>query len=95
MPEGNKSRVSGDGVESKRPATNFLGVPVGPNWISRLVEKSSLGVELRRLESPFEGAFLVYRAFWLSPVPPPAKCSMPEHRSRAASGDNLPETLHG
>ena len=52
MPEGKKSRVSGVGVESKRPATNFLGVPVGPNWISRLVEKSSLGVELRRLESP-------------------------------------------
>ena len=61
----------GDEGESNRPTTNFLGIPVGPNWINRLVEKSGLGIELRRLESPFEGAFLVYRAFWSPPVPSP------------------------
>ena len=33
MPEGNKSRVSGDGVESNRPATNFPGFSVGSDRI--------------------------------------------------------------
>ena len=45
MPEGNKSRVSGGGVESNRPATNFPGVSVDSNRLDRLVEKSGLGVE--------------------------------------------------
>jgi len=31
MPEGNKSRVSGDGLESNRPATNFPGISVDSN----------------------------------------------------------------
>ena len=33
MPEGNKSRVSGVGVESNRPATNFPGFSVGSDQI--------------------------------------------------------------
>ena len=45
MPEGNKSRVSGDGVESNHPATNFPGIPVGSNQVDRMVEKTGLGVE--------------------------------------------------
>ena len=51
MPEGNKSRVSGDGLESNRPATNFPGFSVGSNRVDRMVEKSGLGAE-RQLESP-------------------------------------------
>ena len=51
MPEGNKSRVSGDGLESNRPATNFPGIAVDANRVNRLVEKSGLGAE-RQLESP-------------------------------------------
>ena len=43
MPEGNKSRVSGVGVESKRPATNSLGISVDSNRVDCLVEKSGLG----------------------------------------------------
>ena len=42
MPEGNKSRVSGVGVGSKRPATNFLGIYVDSNQVNCLVEKSIL-----------------------------------------------------
>ena len=45
MPEGNKSRVSGDGLESNRPATNFPEVSVDSNRFNCLVEKSGLGVE--------------------------------------------------
>ena len=48
MPEGNKSRVSGDGGESKRPATNFPGYSVGSNRVDRVVEETGLA---RRLES--------------------------------------------
>jgi hypothetical protein len=51
MPEGNKSRVSGVGAESNRPATNFPGIAVDANRVNRLVEKSGLGAE-RQLESP-------------------------------------------
>jgi len=52
MPEGNKSRVLGDGVESNRPATNFPGISLDSYRFDCLVEKSSLGVEPRRLQSP-------------------------------------------
>ena len=48
MPEGNKSRVSGVGVESNRPATNFPGLSVGSNRVDREVEETGLA---RRLES--------------------------------------------
>ena len=48
MPEGNKSRVSGDGLESNRPATNFPGFSVGSNRVDRVVEETGLA---RRLES--------------------------------------------
>ena len=51
MPEGNKSWVSGVGVESNRPATNFPGIPVDSDWFDCLVEKSSLA---RRLESSMD-----------------------------------------
>ena len=54
MPEGNKSRVSGDRVESNRPATNFAGISVDSKWFDCLVEKSGLGVDLRRFQSPIE-----------------------------------------
>ena len=53
-PEGNKSRLSGVGVESNRPATNFPGISVDSNRFDRLVEKSGLGVEPRRLLSPIK-----------------------------------------
>ena len=46
MPEGNKSRVSGDGVESNRPSTNFPGISVDIDWVDCLVEKIVLGIEL-------------------------------------------------
>ena len=42
MPEGNKSRVSGDGLGSNRSATNFPGISVDSNRVDRLVEKSGL-----------------------------------------------------
>jgi len=45
MPEGNKSRVSGVGVESNRPATNFPGISVDSNRFDCLVEKVGLGVK--------------------------------------------------
>ena len=45
MPEGNKSRVSGVGVESNRPATNFPGISVDSNRFGCLVEKVGLGVK--------------------------------------------------
>jgi len=45
MPEGNKSRVSGVGVESNRPATNFPGIPADANRVDCLVEKIGLDVE--------------------------------------------------
>ena len=44
-PEGNKSRVSGVGVESNRPATNFPGISVDSNRFNCLVEEVGLGVE--------------------------------------------------
>ena len=52
MPEGNKSRVSGVGVESKPPATNFQRISVDSNRFDCLAEKSGLGVGLRPLQSP-------------------------------------------
>ena len=39
MPEGNKSRVSGDGLESNRPAANLSDFTVGSNKLGRLFEK--------------------------------------------------------
>jgi len=42
MPEGNKSRVSEDGAESNRPATNLFDFTVGSNKVGRLVEKIGL-----------------------------------------------------
>ena len=42
MPEGNKSRVSGVGTESNRPATNFPGISVDSNQFDCLDEKSGL-----------------------------------------------------
>ena len=44
-PEGNKSRVSGVGVESNRPATNFPGISLDSYRFDCLVKKSGLGVE--------------------------------------------------
>ena len=44
MQEGNKSRVSGVGVESNRPTINFPGISVDTNRFDCLVEKSGLGV---------------------------------------------------
>ena len=41
-PEGNKSRVSGVGVESNRPATNFSDIAFDPNELCRLVEERGL-----------------------------------------------------
>jgi len=52
MPEGNKSRVSGVGVESNRPTTNFPGISVDTDRFDCLVEKDTLGIEPRRLQSP-------------------------------------------
>ena len=43
MPEGNKSRVSGDGLGSNRPATNLPLGSVGSNQAYRMVKKSGLG----------------------------------------------------
>ena len=43
MPEGNKSRVSGDGLESNRPATNFPGISLDSYRFDCLVKKSGLG----------------------------------------------------
>jgi len=54
MSEGNKSGVSGDGLDSKRPATNFPGISVDSNRFNCLVEKSGLGVEPRRLLRPIK-----------------------------------------
>ena len=48
MPEGNKSRVSGDGLESNRPATNSPGIPVDSNQFDCLVEKGGLVTEVHR-----------------------------------------------
>ena len=63
MPEGNKSRVSGVGVESIRPATNFSGISVDTNRVDCLVEKMGLDVDHWRLVSPTkQGAFLHIRA---------------------------------
>ena len=39
-------------VESNRPATNFPGISLDSYRFDCLVEKSSLGVEPRRLQSP-------------------------------------------
>jgi hypothetical protein len=47
---GAKSRVSGVGIESNRPATNFPGISVDSNRFDCLADKSGLGVEFRRLE---------------------------------------------
>ena len=54
MSEGNKSRVSGDGLDSNRPATNFPGISVDSNRFNCLVEKSGLGVKPRRLLRPIK-----------------------------------------
>ena len=54
MPDGNKSRVSGDGLGSNRPTTNFPGISVDQNRVNRLVEQSGLGVEPRPLQSPIK-----------------------------------------
>ena len=43
MPEGNKSRVSGGGVESNHPATNFPGISLDSYRFDRLAEKVGLG----------------------------------------------------
>ena len=51
IPEGNKSRASGDGLESTRPATNFPRIQLDTNLVHYLVEKSGLGVEPRPLQS--------------------------------------------
>ena len=51
MPEDNKSRVLGDGVESTRPATNFPRIQLDPNLVRYLVKKSGLGLEPRPLQS--------------------------------------------
>ena len=42
MPEGNKSRVSGVGVESNRPGTNLPLGSVGSNQVYRMVKKCGL-----------------------------------------------------
>ena len=63
MPEGNKSRVLGDGVESIRPATNFPVMSVDPNQFDCLDKKSGLDLDPCRLVSPIkQGAFLHIRA---------------------------------
>ena len=49
MPEGNKNRVLGIGVESTRPATNFPRISVDTNRVHYLVEKSGLAVDPRSL----------------------------------------------
>jgi len=54
MPEGNKSRVSGVGVESNRPATNFPGISVDLDRVVCLVEKSGLDVAPRRVDNPIQ-----------------------------------------
>ena len=54
MPEGNKSRVSGVGVESNRPATNSPRISVDTNRVHCLVEKSGLDVDPWRLVSPIK-----------------------------------------
>ena len=62
MPEGNKSRVSGGGVESNRPATNSPRILVDTNRVHCLVEKSGLDVDPWRLVSPIkQDAFLHIR----------------------------------
>ena len=48
IPEGNKSRVSGDGPGSKRPETNFPRISVDSNRVDCLVEKSGLVTEVHR-----------------------------------------------
>ena len=53
-PEGNKSRVSGVGVESNRPTTNFPGISVDSNRVNCLVEKNGLDVGARRSEIRIE-----------------------------------------
>ena len=60
MPEGNKSRVSGVGVESNRTVTNYPEISVDSNRIDCLVTKSGLGVEPRRSESPIKQDGLRY-----------------------------------
>ena len=57
MPEGNKSRVSGVGLESNRPTTNFPEIAVDSNRIDCLVETSGLGVEPRRESHVTETGF--------------------------------------
>jgi len=47
IPEGSKSRESGVGVESNRPATNSPGIAVDSNRFDCLVKKSGLGVKNR------------------------------------------------
>ena len=54
MPEGNKIWVSGDGIESNRPATNSPGIPVDSNRFNCLVENGGLVIERRLLQSPIK-----------------------------------------
>ena len=54
IPEGNKSRVSGDGLESNRQATNSPGIPADANRVHSLVEKSGLDGGTRRSEIRIE-----------------------------------------
>ena len=62
MPEGNKSRVSGDGLESNRPATNSPGIPVDSDRLDCLVENSGLHVATQRVENPInQGEFQYVR----------------------------------
>jgi len=60
MPEGNKSRVSGDGLESKRPTTKLSLGSVESNQVYRMVKKSGLGVKNR-------GADLMGASGWSRP----------------------------
>jgi len=48
MLEANKSKVSGVGVESNRPATNFPGFSLDTNRVNCLVEKSGLAATIRK-----------------------------------------------
>ncbi len=48
MPEGNKSRVSGGGVGSNRPATNFPRISVDTNRVDCLLEKGDVVTEVHR-----------------------------------------------
>jgi len=63
MPEGNKRRVSGVGVESIRLATNLPLSSVESNQVYRMVKKSGSGVKNR-------GADLMGASGWSRVQPP-------------------------